>query len=510
MTFSEKTETFLRWFLKNGSISDKVNVQDYREYGQGRALVAKKDIGVDEELFRVPRGALLNARNNLLLDKDATITEQLSKLPQWDALILVVLYEWLVKKDASPWAPYFAILPVTDRENYHFNQLVHWTDDEISALKPSFIVDRIGKDAAVETYNRVKTCARDMGITELGNVSEEEFHAAASLIMSYSFDVGGGPGAAEGGDGEASDGEAGDGEADSDENEEDPAHNQEDSDSDSDLVGKSSYLKSMVPLADTLNADTAKHNASLMLQKEDLVMRSIKEIKAGEQIYNSYSEHPNSELLRRYGYVEQQGSQYDFGEVSLGGIMEHFSRHGVSMKDLEKVVDILREIQDEEGEEFVLDSYDCYCGGEVIFEFIFLVQVLTVVVGVNVSSPIENASLDLLLRGITRIFKKTYQLLESGKVTNDFVSHYKAIIEGRLGEYSDDAAAEFTEIKPELSRGEMASVVKKSEYKALQSCLDTEKALRNGEQKYTTVEDERLLLNILKKDLFGERKRQKR
>lgn len=33
-------------------------------------------------------------------------------------------------------------------------------------------------------------------------------------------------------------------------------------------------------------------------------MDAIKDIKAGEQIWNTYGDPPNSELLRRYGYVD--------------------------------------------------------------------------------------------------------------------------------------------------------------------------------------------------------------
>ena len=36
---------------------------------------------------------------------------------------------------------------------------------------------------------------------------------------------------------------------------------------------------------------------------------------AGEEILNYYGPHPNSELLRRYGYVTEKHSRYDVVEI---------------------------------------------------------------------------------------------------------------------------------------------------------------------------------------------------
>ncbi|GME97992.1 unnamed protein product [[Candida] boidinii] len=57
------------------------------------------------------------------------------------------------------------------------------------------------------------------------------------------------------------------------------------------------YLKSMVPLADTLNSNTTLFNATLGYENKSLVMKATKKILKGEQIYNIYGEQPNSEIL---------------------------------------------------------------------------------------------------------------------------------------------------------------------------------------------------------------------
>lgn len=45
-------------------------------------------------------------------------------------------------------------------------------------------------------------------------------------------------------------------------------------------------------------------------------MVSTKPIKAGEQIYNTYADPPNSDLLRRYGHVDDE-NPFDEVEVRL-------------------------------------------------------------------------------------------------------------------------------------------------------------------------------------------------
>lgn len=45
-------------------------------------------------------------------------------------------------------------------------------------------------------------------------------------------------------------------------------------------------------------------------------MTALRHIKAGEEILNYYGPLPNSELLRRYGYVTSKHSRYDVVEVS--------------------------------------------------------------------------------------------------------------------------------------------------------------------------------------------------
>src|SRR5271170_527226 len=67
-------------------------------------------------------------------------------------------------------------------------------------------------------------------------------------------------------------------------------------------------------------------------------MRTIRPIAKNEQIYNTYGNLPNADLLRRYGYVIP-GSRDDLVEISAEMIIETVSR--LSQEEVSRRVDIL-------------------------------------------------------------------------------------------------------------------------------------------------------------------------
>lgn len=85
-----------------------------------------------------------------------------------------------------------------------------------------------------------------------------------------------------------------------------------DSDSDSDTPN---IVITMVPLADMLNHRTSHNNARLFYEPEQLEMRATKAIAAGTQVYNTYGDRPNSDLLRQYGFVDDV-NDHDTVEIS--------------------------------------------------------------------------------------------------------------------------------------------------------------------------------------------------
>jgi len=81
-------------------------------------------------------------------------------------------------------------------------------------------------------------------------------------------------------------------------------------------------------------------------------MRSIRTISKGEQIYNTYGNLPNSDLLRRYGYVIPS-SRDDIVEIPCEMIVDTIS--SLSKDQVRRRIDIL----DEEGifEEYSSQNY---------------------------------------------------------------------------------------------------------------------------------------------------------
>lgn len=70
--------------------------------------------------------------------------------------------------------------------------------------------------------------------------------------------------------------------------------------------------------------------ARLFQEEGALVMRAIKPIKAHDEIFNDYGELPRSDLLRRYGYVTSNYTQYDVVELPLTSLC-----HAVGFDNIE-------------------------------------------------------------------------------------------------------------------------------------------------------------------------------
>lgn len=473
--FEKHTSAFVNWLAGQNVVLSKVEIQDRRTQGFGRCVIATEDIDPDQVIFTVPRPVLLNAENCLLVQHHPETKDQLQQLTQWQALMAALLYEW--KAGSSHWLPYLDVLPLDSTQNNH--QLTNWSEDELAQLKPSLILDRVGHGLAKTLHEKI------VPVLSFMDVTIEDVHRVASVIMAYSFDVD---------------------KSKSKEDDDDDEEEEDDDDADPEIkpIAACAYLKSMVPLADTLNAHTKLHNASLMYTEEDLVMKSIKHIPKGAQVYNTYLEHSNAELLRRYGYVEQQGSAYDYGEVPLTTVKKYFAENSsLSLDTIDETIDILREIESEEGESFVLDTFDCYSSSEVTLDFVFIVQFFVIISAINHQREFNSALLDVKARALRRVFKKCYQLLESKKVTAKFMDSFPRIAKLRMAEYPKTATKGFPEPRDtQLTRAEMARIVLVSEYEALNSCLDAKKVFQEGEMQFGVIDDDKLLRNILKKDIF--------
>ena len=84
-----------------------------------------------------------------------------------------------------------------------------------------------------------------------------------------------------------------------------------------------------------LNHKTGFNNARLFYETDSLQMKAIKDIKQGEQIYNTYGDLCNSDLLRKYGFTDEK-NEFDLVELDGPLIVEHCN---VDEKEDEEVIE---------------------------------------------------------------------------------------------------------------------------------------------------------------------------
>ncbi|AMD22532.1 HHL238Cp [Eremothecium sinecaudum] len=471
--FEAATDEFVRWLESSeAELSPKIKLVDHRSKGENRCVVASEDIAEGEVLFSLPRTFLLNVKTSALV-KDYPAVEEtlLNGFGHWEGLVTCLYYEYHVLKEKSRWWPYLKVLPSASQ----LDNLMYWTDEQLSHLQPSLIVSRIGKDNARQMFERVKKYVTEGNIKEIQQMTWEEFVHIASVIMAYSFDC------------------------------ELPEEDNAEEDEEEEDEDEARYIKCMVALADMLNSDTHLVNANLTYDDDMLRMVAIKDIPKGEQVYNIYGPFSNAEILRRYGYVEMSGSKYDYGEIKLEGIVAAISnRTGAEVAVLEKVLEILSSDEEWvselfEDEDVILPIYDCYVDGHVLPQCTFVLQLL-----VTLSQVLKKTTTqDELVVQVRKTAKKVLQLLEGGRVTQQAVEIWKIIIENRLKDYPARPPKVDTNVITDGNAGvdqrrkEMANCILNSEIESLEACKNS---LENS---YTVIEDEKLLRNVMKRKLDG-------
>merc|ERR1712127_790824 len=86
---------------------------------------------------------------------------------------------------------------------------------------------------------------------------------------------------------------------------------------DEDPQDKNAIGPVMIPIGDLLN-HIAKNNANICFSKHEMLICAIKPIKKNEEVYNTYGEHSNTDLLHMYGFVEHYPENtYDAVEVPV-------------------------------------------------------------------------------------------------------------------------------------------------------------------------------------------------
>lgn len=474
----------MQWLTESRGykISPKVKVHDYRSQGQGRGLIAVEDIAEGEDLFTIPRDRVI------AIDSDAEGSGALVQrvpeladgtLDEWSALILYLMYH---ASKGEAFKPYFDVIPA------HFSTPMFWDEGEAEQLlQGSTLVEKIGRAEAEAGFREnilpVVEKYKDT-VFDGVDVSVDAFHRVGSLIMSYSFDVD----RIKAGSSEDKDDENAkeEDQASADENEDEVPGDEEEheeliiEEEFSDDEDDDGPVKAMVPLADTLNAHSQLCNAHLE-QEDDgsLVMRATAAIPAGGQIYNTYGDFPNSDLLRRYGYTELGGTASDLVEITVNDLVDAVVAHAPAPANKfaepatrESTLQLVQLLADwEEGVmEIVDDSYDVErtTAGVPSTELLSLVNFL-------VLALVRSKDLKAFRRALKRnggadeekLTKKLVKTLvkhaATGKLTfREAVPVWRAIFESRIGKYAQsvqDECKRRAATKNELETDSLTQVV---------------------------------------------------
>ncbi|XP_056307874.1 N-lysine methyltransferase setd6 [Danio aesculapii] len=263
----EPLNNFLLWCESvQLTLSDKVYLSKEgtaAEYG----MLAKEDIEEGHVLFSIPRDALLHqgtTKVKKVLEEGKKCLESASG---WVPLLLSLLYEYT--SSTSHWKPYLSLWP-----NFRtLDQPMFWSENERDKLlKGTGIPESVITDLRKlqDEYNSVVLpfikSHPDLWDPEKHNL--ELYKSLVAFVMAYSF--------------------------------QEPV---EDDDEDEDDDEKEPNLPMMVPMADMLN-HISKHNANLEYTPECLKMVSIRRIRKGEEVFNTYGQMANWQLLHMYGFAE--------------------------------------------------------------------------------------------------------------------------------------------------------------------------------------------------------------
>ncbi|KAI8258292.1 Ribosomal lysine N-methyltransferase 4 [Colletotrichum sp. SAR 10_98] len=442
--FQTKSQGFLAWFksLPGATFHNDIEIVDLRGQNAGRGIIATKDIPAETTLFTIPRRSIINVETSELPKKIPQVftgndgdDEDMENEPldSWGSLILVMIYEFL-QGAASPWKPYFEVLPEK------FDTLMFWESSDLEHLKGSAVLSKIGKEEADEMFrSRILSVIAanpsifyPEGSSPLGEAELLQLaHRMGSIIMAYAFDL---------------------------DNEEEPEQ-EEDDEWIEDRDGKT--MLGMVPMADILNAD-AEFNAHVNHGDDELTVTALRPIPAGEEILNYYGPHPNSELLRRYGYVTPKHSRYDVVEIPWDLVQVSVSEHLKIGDDVWKQVE--EYLDPEELEDvFVLERES----GEPDSEG----QIRTVAEVREISAELEEQ-----LKAVLKAIKKINGDLIPDKRKRDEVFH--AVIVSTLQKILSQYPTSTQEDEALLSTGDlttrqrMAIQVRLGEKKLLQEALE--------------------------------------
>ncbi|TKS73075.1 N-lysine methyltransferase setd6 [Collichthys lucidus] len=282
-------QNFLQWCDRvHLVLSSKVCVSKegtVADYG----MLAKDDIDEGEVLFTIPRSALLHqgtTKISALLEKERSSLESPSG---WVPLLLSLLYEYT--SSGSHWKPYLSLW--TD-----FKTLDHpmfWSKEERDRLlRGTGIPEAVDKDLAniQREYRDVVLpfIAKHPDLWNPDTHTLDLYTQLVAFVMAYSF--------------------------------QEPQEEDDDEEDEEDEEQEAPNPPMMVPMADMLN-HVSNHNANLEFTPDSLKMVCVRPIRKGEEVFNTYGQMANWQLLHMYGFVEPyQSNSNDTADIPIGNLYE--------------------------------------------------------------------------------------------------------------------------------------------------------------------------------------------
>ncbi|XP_039989014.1 N-lysine methyltransferase setd6 [Xiphias gladius] len=324
-------ENFLQWCSRVGLVlSNKVYVSKegtVAEYG----MLAKDNIEEGEVLFTIPRSALLHqgtTKVSALLEKEKSSLESSSG---WVPLLLALLYEYTFSQ--SHWKPYLCLW--TD-----FKTLDHpmfWSKEERGRLlRGTGIPEAVDTD--LTNIRREYTDVILPFITQHPDIWNPNTHTLelytqlVAFVMAYSF--------------------------------QEPQEEEDDEDEDEEEE-KAPNLPMMVPMADMLN-HVSDHNANLEFTLDSLKMVCVRPIRKGEEVFNTYGQMANWQLLHMYGFTEPYPSNSnDTADIPITNLYKVATQESDLDRQLvEEQWQMLRQMMQEKGA-FVFGKQGCLTDTEL-------------------------------------------------------------------------------------------------------------------------------------------------
>ncbi|NXC75815.1 SETD6 methyltransferase, partial [Anhinga anhinga] len=248
----------------------------------GYGMLAAEELEAGEVLFSVPRSALLSQHTSAIRALLREAQESLQSQSGWVPLLLALLHEYTASN--SPWQPYFSLWQ-------DFRSLDHpmfWPEEERTRLlQGTGIPDAVDKDLAnihleyssiILPFMESHPSIFDPKLHTL-----ELYKELVAFVMAYSF--------------------------------QEPLEEE-----DEDEKGPNPPM--MVPVADILN-HVAKHNANLEYAPQCLRMVTTQPVSKGQEIFNTYGQMANWQLLHMYGFAEPYpGNTNDTADIQMVTVRE--------------------------------------------------------------------------------------------------------------------------------------------------------------------------------------------